>query len=406
LIKVSVVIPVYNVEKYIRECLESLINQTLNEIEIILINDSSTDSSGEICKEYASKDSRIVLINNTQNIGSGFSRNAGIDIAKGEYLGFVDPDDWIDLDFYEKLYEKAKSEDLDIAKASCSYVFEEQNNRVASKPCINKKIEKGLKNNIPVFINFHGEHWSAIYKTDLQRRSKARYPNIRNSQDDVFLLMIAFFCKSIGFVENKFYHYRIHGDSVVHRTDAVYYDSQIKRIELQLEFLNSKTLDDNIYFMFTYGIFIHVIRKLIPIFIGELISLDKKIEYINSLSTVMSKNRIIEFIKIELKSLKYDQLDHKKIKLHFFRLLDDFFESVIETSKKMRLANEELNLIFQDYYLSKIKLLEMMDNNFIQKQYNEYLILFKMLIKYPIIFKLRMFWYFSIFKYILRYEFK
>jgi len=403
--KISIIVPVYNVEKYICECIESLINQTLKEIEIILINDFSPDKCGEICDEYAHSDSRVKVIHNEENIGVGYSRNIGIDVAKGEYLGFVDPDDWVDLDFFEKLYLKAKSEDLDIVKAGCSYVIKEHNKRVGTGPFINKKIEKGLKNKVPIFVNFHGEHWSAIYKKDLQIRSKARYPNIRNAEDVVFLLRITFFCKSIGFVENTFYHYRIHEESIVHKIDEAYYYSQIKRVELELDFLNQNVVGEYIYFKFTYDIVIYVYRKFIPIFVDELISLDKKIEYIKNLSKVMSKNRVIKFRKIELESLKYEELDNKKIKLLFSKLSNDFFESVIETSKKMRLANKELNLIFQDYYLSKVKLLKVMNNNLIQKQFNEYFILLKMLIKYPIIFKLRMFWYFLILKYILRYKF-
>ena len=115
-IKISVVIPVYNVEPFIKQCLDSLINQTLKEIEIILVDDCSTDSSGEICDEYAAKDNRVVVIHNKKNIRQGLSRNKGIEIAKGEYIGFVDPDDWVDLDFFEKLYNTAKKNNSDIVK--------------------------------------------------------------------------------------------------------------------------------------------------------------------------------------------------------------------------------------------------------------------------------------------------
>lgn len=105
-IKVSVIVPVYNVEKYLRECLNSLVNQTLKEIEIICINDGSEDSSLEILNEYASKDSRFVIINQ-ENSGQSVARNKGLDVAKGEYIGFVDSDDWVDLNFFENLYSEA-----------------------------------------------------------------------------------------------------------------------------------------------------------------------------------------------------------------------------------------------------------------------------------------------------------
>ena len=100
--KISVIVPVYNVEKYLARCLDSIINQTLADIEIICINDGSTDNSLEILNDYAKKDSRIKIIDQT-NAGLSCARNAGMQIAQGEYIGFVDSDDWIDLDFYEKL---------------------------------------------------------------------------------------------------------------------------------------------------------------------------------------------------------------------------------------------------------------------------------------------------------------
>ena len=100
--KISVIVPVYKVEKFLPKCLESLINQTLKDIEIICINDGSPDNSLKILEEYAKKDSRIKIINQ-KNAGPSVARNNGMSAASGEYIGFVDSDDWIDLDFYEKL---------------------------------------------------------------------------------------------------------------------------------------------------------------------------------------------------------------------------------------------------------------------------------------------------------------
>ena len=114
--KVSVIIPVYKTEDYLRKCLDSVCNQTLKDIEIICINDCSPDGCLEILKEYASKDERIKIIDFKENKGAACARNAGIDAAQGEYLGFVDSDDFIDLDFYEKLYIKAKETNAQIVK--------------------------------------------------------------------------------------------------------------------------------------------------------------------------------------------------------------------------------------------------------------------------------------------------
>ena len=114
--KVSVIIPVYNTERYLRRCLDSVCNQTLSDIEIICINDCSTDNSLDILKEYADKDKRIKIINFKENKGAAVARNTGIDIVNGEYIGFIDSDDFVDSDFYEKLYNTASENNSDIAK--------------------------------------------------------------------------------------------------------------------------------------------------------------------------------------------------------------------------------------------------------------------------------------------------
>ena len=124
--KVSVIIPVYNVEEYLRECLDSVVNQTLKEIEIICVDDGSTDSSLEILKEYAQKDNRITVIG-TLNKNAGHARNIGISIARGKYLGFIDSDDYIEPTMYEELYAKSKKDDLSLV--CCQYtVFDHKRN--------------------------------------------------------------------------------------------------------------------------------------------------------------------------------------------------------------------------------------------------------------------------------------
>ena len=116
MVKISIIVPVYNSEKFLEKCINSIINQTLKDIEIIFINDGSTDKSLDILKSYELKDSRIKVLSQN-NTGPSCARNNGLKIAKGEYVGFVDSDDWIDLDFYEKLYITAKKYDADISVA-------------------------------------------------------------------------------------------------------------------------------------------------------------------------------------------------------------------------------------------------------------------------------------------------
>lgn len=116
-LKISVIMPVYNAEKYLRQCIESILGQTLEELELICIDDCSTDNSFSILEEYASKDSRITVLKNDVNHYAGYCRNRGIELAKGEYLHFIDSDDYMISDAYETLYNIAKENDLDMIKA-------------------------------------------------------------------------------------------------------------------------------------------------------------------------------------------------------------------------------------------------------------------------------------------------
>ena len=125
--KISVIIPVYNVEKYLRKCIDSVINQTYHNLEIILIDDGSLDNCGSICDEYCVIDERIRVIHKS-NGGLSDARNAGLDIACGEYIGFVDSDDWIDPEMFEQLHKDLKSTGKDISV--CGYLREYEQNKL------------------------------------------------------------------------------------------------------------------------------------------------------------------------------------------------------------------------------------------------------------------------------------
>ena len=112
--KISVILPCFNVGRYIGRCLDSLLNQTLRDIEVICADDKSGDNTTEVIKQYVAKDARVRLIEQKKNAGVSIARNTGIDAANGEYIGFVDPDDWVDADYYEKLYNKIVAENADV----------------------------------------------------------------------------------------------------------------------------------------------------------------------------------------------------------------------------------------------------------------------------------------------------
>ncbi len=239
------ILPVYNAEKHLRRCLDSLLAQTLRDIEIILINDCSTDQSGVICEEYAKKDARITVIHNDQNIRQGPSRNKGIELARGEYIGFVDSDDWIDPDYYEKLYQAAITENADIAKTEAIIV--ERDQQLIPQKTQNQAIRAGLNAGKPLYDLFRYEHWTAIYRRDMLIQYHIRYPDIRNAQDDVFLLYCTWHCRKIALISDTYYYYRQHDQSVLATKKTPYYESILRCFELQVDFLNRVEIPEEQY---------------------------------------------------------------------------------------------------------------------------------------------------------------
>ena len=197
--KVSVIIPVYNVESYLPRSLDSVINQTLKDIEIICINDGSTDNSLDILKEYASKDKRIKIIDLAVNQGVANARNIGLENVKGEYVGFVDPDDYIDLNFYEELYKKAQETNADIVK--CEFITIETDGS-RKKSISNFRIQTISK------FCFSNEYTSAIYKSSLIFGNNITFPtDIIVGEDSVFLHKVVIKAKRINLISNVFYYY-------------------------------------------------------------------------------------------------------------------------------------------------------------------------------------------------------
>ena len=183
-IAVSIIVPVYNVEKYLKRCLDSLINQTLSNIEIICINDGSKDCSGNILTEYALKDERIIVIDQ-ENAGVSIARNVGMEVAKGEYIGFVDSDDWVDLDYFEKLYNSAKQNNCDIAVAGVIRLnkFKRKFYLNYDKLIItNDKDKKFELCDIPE----QGCVWNKIYQTNLLKSFNLKFEEGIYYEDAIF----------------------------------------------------------------------------------------------------------------------------------------------------------------------------------------------------------------------------
>ncbi len=200
--KISVIIPVYNAEKYLPRCLESVLNQTLPDIEVICINDCSPDNCLSILKEYAQRDSRIKLIDFKENRGAAAARNIGIDEAQGEYIGFVDSDDFVDLDFYEKLYNRAIETDADAVKGTfLCYNNDKEESSLILEHDLNEKIKVNK-------AYFYFTFTTAIYRRIFIKKNGIKFPEgLVHFEDPCFTVKAALFYNKVEIVENINYYY-------------------------------------------------------------------------------------------------------------------------------------------------------------------------------------------------------
>lgn len=208
--KISVIIPVYNAEKYIREALDSVINQSLADIEIICINDGSKDSSLEIMKEYAEKDSRIRIIDK-ENEGYGKTVNRGLNEACGEFVAIFEPDDILDRNIYETLYKEAIENNLDVVKCNFYNYWSQKNKAKKSKlisRCASKKVFDP-KDKLKIFT-CHASVWTAIYKKSFLDSNNLRFLETPGAsfQDMSFTFKVLALVKRIKLIDKPLLYYR------------------------------------------------------------------------------------------------------------------------------------------------------------------------------------------------------
>jgi len=208
-VKVSVIIPVYNVEQYLKQCLDSAVNQTLKDIEIIVVNDGSTDNSLEIIHEYSNKYKNIKVINK-RNEGCYKARNIGLETAQGEYIAFLDSDDYIESNMYEKLYLKAKDTDADIVSSSY-YISQDNNLKVVDFSSSIKLLEKSNNKLIGAEnILLDAVIWSRIFKRQMLIDREIKFHSDIHTADDTFFHIISGLnAKKIVYIPDILYTYRI-----------------------------------------------------------------------------------------------------------------------------------------------------------------------------------------------------
>lgn len=269
---VSIIIPVYNAKEYLPHCIDSILKQTLPDIELILVDDGSTDSSGKLCDSYAG-DSRVKVLHK-ENGGPGLARNCGIEAAQGEYIGFVDADDWCEPNMFEELLTAAVVKKADMA--FCDYTLDTENsskelktdyngNHFYNKNEIYEKI-------LPYFFGYNDEElssyksyfpfadyssyiWLCIYKASVLKENNITFPSQKTyyNEDNLFNLNFVFHAKSAVHVAKSLYHYRESSVSLTKRFNPNFFDAKLNKFKYLRDFIKinlngdySKRLDNKI----------------------------------------------------------------------------------------------------------------------------------------------------------------
>ena len=205
--KVSIIIPIYNSNKYLKECLDSIINQTYSNLEIILIDDGSKDNSFDICEEYAKKDKRIIL-KKKNNEGVSATRNLGIEICTGKYILFIDSDDYCNENMIEKILYNSQKNDLII----CGYNKIYKNKKVHY---IVKNKEKNIEDMVINDESVGGYLWNKLFKTSIIKENNIRFDkDIHFCEDLLFVLSYIKNINSVSYIDEELYNYRMRRNSV------------------------------------------------------------------------------------------------------------------------------------------------------------------------------------------------
>ncbi len=313
---ISIIINVYNGEKYIKKCIDSALNQTYKNIEIIIVNDSSTDKTSNIINKY--KDKRIRIINNKKNLGLSLSRNIGIDNSKGKYLYFIDADDYIDNDTIKYLYNLIKKYNSDIATCNPLEIYN-YNFKVNDRKEVIQSISNiEMLKLILLSINRSGCIWNKLISKDLF--NNIRFPN-RIINDVLVLYKLVLKCNSIVYSNQIKYYYLRHKNSILGK----------HKIEHSIDCYNA--------ILERYNDIKKIYPDLIENDISVLITIVTLYGHNNKdLNMFLNKNRAITKYKklFTLKLLKTKLSKKDKLKLILFRISKNFYMFILNIYLKMK----------------------------------------------------------------------
>lgn len=331
--KISVIIPVYNTAKYLMECLDSVIAQTLEDLEIICVNDGSTDLSLEILKEFARKDSRIKLINQN-NRGVSAARNAGLKIATGKYVGFVDSDDTVDAEFFKKLFTAAE-------EYKCGLVF---SNSFNTDP-----VEKDKKYNIleilqiilPTYFqkDLYNCIWNKLYSNKIIKDNDLQFPlGLKLGEDAIFNLNFLEFTDQLYYLDYSGYNYReVSGSATRDVRGQEYLDNAIEVFSQNPSDFILKNIDQKEVHRLKSERFMNYVISLVYIYCKPKNKLSLKQKFIKlkklvtnkTVSDIFTEN--IEqrsFIKGNYKKMIYHNIKNKNIILLYILALYSYYRNL------------------------------------------------------------------------------
>ncbi len=242
--KISVIIPVYNAEKYLTKCLNSIVNQTYTNLEIILVNDGSKDSSLNICYEYKKKDDRIKVINN-DNHGASYSRNCGISISTGEYIMFIDADDYIENNFIERLITCNEYETYDLF-ISCYTDFYDKNIFKEKKLIDENILTFDLKKDYLNIVKYLRTPWGKIYKLNIIKENNIKFPeDYITAEDQIFNFRYLKYIKKYRFLNECLYFYRHENKNSLSSSKSYEaFISNIKKLKFEKVFLDEMNIEN------------------------------------------------------------------------------------------------------------------------------------------------------------------
>lgn len=246
--KISVIVPVYKAEKYIRRCVDSILAQTFTDFELLLVDDGSPDNSGAICDEYAARDSRVKVFHK-ENGGVSSARQMGLDNSLGEYVIHADPDDWVEPDMLQELYSEAQQSGADMV--ICDFYINYGNRQIYKSQKPEKLSHDAILKEL-LMQRLHGACWNKLVRRDLFEKYEVKFPEDIIRWEDLFVnVMLLINSVRVSYKENAYYHYDcgINQNSIVRKPSRLGIDSQIRFCERVETKLMQNDLNKDILFM-------------------------------------------------------------------------------------------------------------------------------------------------------------